>query len=85
MSSQPGPTMYSPLLSSGGHVDHRSKLLTRDLPVSVSISSLETFPGEPVDLLVRFRVGVTNILAVFHKCVFVKLKIYITELILYCN
>ena len=40
MSSQPGPTMYSPLLSSGGDVDHRSKLLTRDLPVSVSISGL---------------------------------------------
>ena len=38
---------------------------------------LETFPREPVDLLVRFRVGVANILAVFHKCVFVKLKIHI--------
>merc|ERR1712192_388428 len=60
-----------PLLVCRRDCNHRCKLVSRHLSIAISISGLEAFPAEPVDLLVALGRCVSNLLAVGDKGILV--------------
>merc|ERR1719223_642822 len=54
-------------LSRGSHIDHLVELITRDHSISVSISSLEALPVEPVQSFVLSRSSLRSLLAHTNK------------------